>query len=188
MVRTAIPRGALSCWLLPTVAFCLATFASGCASPPGLVIGEECVVNSDCAAPLGCFYGSCRRICVASRDCRAGLRCLIPSGDPSGACQLPTEANCTLSSHCPGEFVCVFGTCTSACVEDRDCAVAGALCEEEAPGVTACREPLAELCIYDSDCPVPYACAADQTCRLECAEDRDCSPPRICVESLCQLP
>jgi hypothetical protein len=151
-----------------------------------LRIGEQCSLNTDCAAPLACRLGRCRRQCVDSRDCGAGLRCLLVERDVGGACQLPEEATCALTSDCTDGLVCQFGTCTTACVEDRDCPP-GATCEEDS-GMRACQEPLTELCIYDSDCPTPLVCNFEQQCVTECEEDRDCPRPRICRAQRCELP
>lgn len=155
---------------------------------PRLNAGAECALNSDCAPPLICGLERCRRQCVDSRDCGAGLICLA-IGDQGGACQLPEEAACTLTSGCTTGLECRFGTCTTACVEDRDCTM-GATCEPDmAAGANACIEPVTELCIYNSDCPEPLVCGRDQLCHLECAEDRDCSRNRFCAlpGNLCEL-
>ncbi len=146
------------------------------------VLGSECSLNSDCATPLVCTLQRCRRQCLDSRDCGAGLLCLRrPEGN---ACQLEQEASCGLTSDCGGELVCSFGTCTTECIEDRDC-VAGATCESDGAR-NSCVEPTAEACVYDSDCPAPYVCARDQQCHIECNEDRDCRAPRQCVLNVCQ--
>lgn len=153
---------------------------------PGLNTGGECTLNTDCADPLVCRLERCRRQCVDSRDCGAGLLCLH-IGDLGGACQLPDERTCTLTSDCREGLICRLGTCTTECAEDRDCAP-GASCMVDEAGDRACVEPVAELCVYDSDCPAPLVCTEEQRCELECAEDRDCAAPRVCVESVCQLP
>ncbi len=156
--------------------------AAGCNSRPDLTLGEECVLNSDCAAPLGCRLGQCRRLCISSRDCGIGFHCIAMPGETSGACQLDAETECVMSSECRSPLVCSFGTCSTECFEDRDC-VAGSICVEG-----TCTEPIDELCVYTSDCPPPYVCAPDQTCQYECVEDRDCLAPRTCVANLCELP
>ncbi|MGE0790624.1 MAG: hypothetical protein AB7S26_33405 [Sandaracinaceae bacterium] len=151
---------------------------------PSPNMGAECSLNSDCGEPLVCGLGRCRRQCLDSRDCGAGLRCLA-MGD-SSSCQLTTEVSCTLTSDCTGGLVCTFGTCSTACVTDRDCPP-GATCQAVDGSTNACVEVLAELCIYDSDCPEPLVCGSTQQCELECREDRDCDAPRHCVLNLCQL-
>ncbi|RLB52179.1 MAG: hypothetical protein DRJ42_15520 [Deltaproteobacteria bacterium] len=166
---------------------------ASCSARPLPVLGEDCSINTDCAAPLGCRIGACRRLCVESRDCGAGLRCLIREGESSGGCQLPEEAVCALNTDCPDGFSCIFATCTVTCAEDADCPVPGSLCLEEEPegsGVFGCNEPLDEACIYDSDCPVPYSCAVDGSCQFECRDDgsdRDCPYPRECRMNICEL-
>lgn len=159
--------------------------AMGC-DRPELRTGAECSLNSDCAEPLVCGLERCRRQCVDSRDCGAGLRCLNV-GSLGGGCQLPDEAVCTLTSQCGPGLECRFGTCTTACVTDRDCPP-GASCQFDAEaGANACVEPIAELCIYNSDCPEPLVCGRDQRCHRECVNDRDCTSERTCVENLCVL-
>lgn len=168
----------------------LGVLAAGCDRPP-LTIGVGCVLNTDCDHPLVCGLERCRRQCVDSRDCGAGLLCL-QIGDRGGACQLPDEVMCSLTSDCDPGLVCRFGTCTTECVEDRDCRP-GASCElDEGADGMACVEPVTDLCVYNSDCPPPRVCNDDQRCVLECDEstppNRDCPEPRICVEHRCVLP
>jgi hypothetical protein len=158
-------------WLhLATILFA----CTACSERPQLTLGEECVINSDCSAPLGCRLGQCRRLCTTSRDCGAGYRCVAVAGEESGICQLPEDTRCALTSDCPPPLVCAGGTCTSECVEDRDC-IAGAMCSD-----SACVEVSDESCIYTSDCDPPFVCAFDQTCQYECLGDVDCTSPRIC--------
>lgn len=185
MVKTTLIPLAALLWL-----------TTSCAPRVDPVVGEGCEINTDCAFPLGCGYGTCRRVCIESRDCGAGLRCLIDRGETSGVCQLPEESRCTLNSECPRGFECVHATCTLNCSVDADCTVPGSVCVEEivdgvGTGLLGCQEPLDELCIYDSDCPAepfPFVCAFDGTCQIECNEPRDCVNPRMCVENLCVLP
>lgn len=168
-----------------------------CSERPELVLGEGCAINTDCSSPLGCRIGACRRICMESRDCGAGLRCLIELGETSGGCQLEEEAICTNNSECPGGFDCVHATCTLICVEDSDCPVPGSVCAPEDPddpmSPVGCHEPLDELCIYDSDCPdTPflYVCAFDGTCQKECDVEgsaRDCPRGHVCRLNICQF-
>lgn len=164
----------------------LITLSSAC-DRPVFYVGEDCILNTDCVQPLVCRLDRCRLQCVDSRDCGAGLLCL-QIGEEGGVCQLPEEATCALASECTTGLDCRFGTCTTACVEDRDCGP-GATCAAD-DGATACHEPEVELCIYDSDCPFPNVCGPDQLCRLECLDDRDCMSPRCCnlANNLCVLP
>jgi hypothetical protein len=151
--------------------------------------GEGCSINSDCVDPLVCVIDVCRRQCVDSRDCGAGLRCIVPMGSElGGGCQLPEEARCALTSDCRNPaLVCQNTTCTTPCRDDRDCAL-GARCTMDAMGVAGCYEETTELCIDDSDCPAMEICDRDQICRPECLSDRDCTAPRTCVAQLCELP
>ena len=166
----------------------LAALAGLACDRPSFVLGQGCEINSDCASPLVCVIGFCRRQCVDSRDCGAGLRCLVATGSPAGGgCQLEHERSCALTSECSTGLVCQSETCTTACAEDRDCAH-GATCTVDTAGQRACHEAVAELCVYPSDCPPPMICGSDQLCRLECVGDRDCTTPRFCVANLCELP
>lgn len=146
---------------------------------PRFNAGGSCALNTDCAEPLVCGLERCRRQCLDSRDCAAGLLCLrVEAG--LGVCQLPEEVRCSLSSECTEGLACRFGTCTTECVEDRDCP-AGASCQMDATqNARACIERSTEDCIYNSDCGPPLVCGPDQRCRYECMEDRDCDPLRSC--------
>lgn len=157
--------------------------ATGC-SRPDLVVGDGCTLNTDCAEPLVCGFNYCRKQCLDSRDCGAGLVC-FPLGDGSGygVCQLPDETDCALSSDCPSGLICSFGTCTTECMTDRDC-VDTATCVST-DGVGACEEAILDLCLYNSDCPSPLVCWPDQACRFECLADRDCLDTELCVGNLC---
>lgn len=160
---------------------------------PQFVVGEECELNSDCADPLVCVLRACRRQCVDSRDCGAGSICLRDDTSPlGGGCQLEHERMCSLTSECrtPSQketgLICQNGTCTTPCLEDRDC-VEGARCTTDDTETIGCFEPERELCLYASDCPEPMICDVNQVCRLECLSNADCTRPRMCVNSLCEL-
>jgi hypothetical protein len=154
---------------------------------PRFVTGESCEINTDCAEPLVCAIDACRRACVTSRDCGAGLICLISVGSTfGGACQLDTERSCLYSSDCTMGLLCQNGTCTTECLTERDC-LDHATCDEDDAGVRACHDENREACVYNTDCPAPLICDHDQICRLECLTDRDCTTPRHCVASLCEL-
>jgi len=147
---------------------------------PQFTSGARCTLNTDCAEPLVCGLERCRRQCIDSRDCAAGLLCLRVDGTATGVCQLPEEVVCALSSECTEGLACRFGTCTTECVEDRDCP-AGSSCQlDETEGTRGCVEAIPELCVYNSDCGPPLICSEDQRCRYECMVDRDCDPLRAC--------
>ncbi len=174
---------------LAPLAFCALTLLPGC---PKSFLGDGCGRNSDCMDPLICEAGRCRRECIDSRECAAGLLCLQVA-EGVGVCQLPAETSCSLTSECEAGLVCNFGTCTTACVEDRDCGE-GAQCKHEDPedpeSPTACIEVLTEACIYNSDChdpetnPTFMICDERQRCRYECIDSNDCEPPDICMRDL----
>lgn len=169
----------------PSIVAAMLVLLLGC-ERPRLNTGAECALNTDCASPLICGLERCRRECVDSRDCGAGLLCLA-IGDQGGACQLPEEADCTLTSECTRGLECRFGTCTTACATDRDCPLS-ATCELDGD-VNACIEQVTELCIYTSDCPPLLVCGRDQLCHRECREDRDCPSDRFCdvTTNLCEM-
>jgi hypothetical protein len=164
---------------MKTIALALfALLAAGC-DRPGVSSGGMCGLNSDCMDPLVCGLERCRRQCLDSRDCAAGLSCLL-IGDLGGVCQLPDERECSLTSDCTPGLACRFGTCTTECVQDRDCPPGAECLLDEGEGEMACVEISDELCIYNSDCEGFYICGPDQRCRHECEADVDCDALRFC--------
>lgn len=153
--------------------------ALGCTARPGFSLGDDCALNTDCAAPLVCRLGRCRTECIESVDCGYGLECYYDTmiSTTSGGCQLDDEHECNQNSDCPAGLVCTFATCTVQCVDDRDCAPDSA-CVVQASG-NACVSTT-NSCIYTSQCPAPLICGPEEICRLECRVDRDCVPPRTC--------
>jgi hypothetical protein len=161
------------------IAFALLAL-TGC-ERPSVNVGSACSLNTECDAPLVCELGRCRRQCVDSRDCAAGLLCLSV-GEMGGACQIDDEADCALSSDCGEHLACRFETCTTECADDRDCPP-GASCKMDTEAMSlACVEAVPELCIYNSDCPEGLVCNEDQQCVRECLSDRDCEDDRQCDE------
>lgn len=152
---------------------------AACSERPDFTPGTECELNTECAAPLVCRLGRCRVECRARRDCAAGLEC-VRDDRGLGVCQLREETECERNSDCPDPLVCRFGSCTNACVDDRDC-ISGARCVASPDGGRACRDQAEEQCERNSDCPEPYICAADEHCREECREDRDCRDGNVCL-------
>ncbi|HJL19033.1 MAG TPA: hypothetical protein RMH99_25445 [Sandaracinaceae bacterium LLY-WYZ-13_1] len=157
----------------------LALAASGCTVEARKVLGDQCDLNSDCAAPLVCGLGRCRKECVASRDCALGLRCILLQDPTLGVCQLEEETTCTLDSDCPEPLVCTDLGCMNECAEDRDCA-AGQVCDDDG----RCAELVEELCVYDSDCPYPLICSDRLQCEVECVDAADCDDGRACVQAV----
>ena len=170
----------------PTVLVLALVLAAAC-DRPGFTVGVECTLNSDCGDPLVCRLERCRRQCVDSRDCGAGLLCLRV-GDQGGVCQLPSERECDLSDECPAPLVCRFQTCTTECAENRDCPPGATCAAEGDAGVLACMEVITESCVYDSDCPGIYLCNDDQRCVPECREARDCAEGWSCIAETCVAP
>ena len=176
MILSSLPPGKLA--LALGVAAML--LGSGCTERASFTIGDECDLNSQCASPLVCRIGRCRIECKTDIDCGIGLACYFEPDagvEESGGCQLDDENECSLDSDCSAGLVCKFGTCTVACLDDRDCAPGSACVEQN--GAFACVSTN-DSCIYNSDCPEPLICGPEQSCRLECREDRDCVTPRTC--------
>ncbi len=99
--------------------------ASSCtlldADPAGL--GDECLFNGDCAAPLVCAGRRCRAPCRDDRDCVNGWRCLSAGDGARRVCLPPDDRGyCALSGDCPQPFVCgADGRCGEQCREAADC-------------------------------------------------------------------
>jgi len=157
----------------------LAALALGaCSERPAFVPGDECELNTDCTTPFVCRLGRCRNECRAQRDCGAGLEC-VRDELGLGACQLPEETDCELTSDCPQGFVCHFRRCTNECVTDRDCPP-GAHCRSD-DGVLGCRDESTMECELNSDCGGDLICGVDERCRVPCRTDWDCSDGRSCL-------
>ncbi len=172
--RTHLP------WLL-----CAHLAAAACARPD-FEPGGECELNTECAASLVCRLGRCRVECRAQRDCPLGLDC-VRDPDGLGACQLPSEASCTLASDCADPFlVCRHGRCTNACETNRDCPP-GARCEADESGMRGCRDAYEDECMLNSHCDAVDArliCAPDHRCREQCHTDRDCRDGTVCLDTM----
>ncbi len=96
-------------------------FGHGCGGSDTPKPGATCVLNSECNNPLSCTYGRCHVICVDSRDCKDGGRC-VKSMEGGTVCLLPEEDKCTLDSDCKIPLVCGRDLkCRNQCKEDRDC-------------------------------------------------------------------
>lgn len=162
-------------------------------------IGDGCLINSDCTAPLKCAFRRCHTECETTRDCPLGQRC-VASDRPFHVCQFEDEAKCSNNASCPSPMVCgVDGECRDQCKTSYDC-IGGQVC---ASGACADTEELVDgglppaegggagggssggvPCAYTSECPVPYVCRAS-VCQLECLGDRDCAAGQRCVGNLC---
>jgi hypothetical protein len=159
--------------------------AAGCGIDSRFALGSQCSLSSECDAPLVCRLERCRKQCAASRDCAAGLRCLVAQ-DGSGVCQLEEETTCLLDEDCPSTLICNPNNmqCGNECEPEeegssasRDCP-SGELCVD-----SRCIPPTDEPdCILTSDCDPPLICRERQ-CVVECAENIDCTdePGQLCV-------
>ena len=88
----------------------------GSKPPPG----KPCLVNSECASPLSCSYGTCHVTCVEARDCPTGQDCIAAA--KGNVCQEPAEKHCDYHSDCPSPLYCALDRqCRSQCHHDIDC-------------------------------------------------------------------
>lgn len=203
MRRQLIP--ALALFVLPAIAF------GACSDDePSLIslLGEGCLLNSDCETGLVCVFERCHIECNDSTDCPVDeegerLRCVIGE-KPEHVCQLADESKCAYHSECPGLQICgPDGRCRDQCQDDRDC-VSGQICADQG----ACAEPgevdeEGELtgevpppdqqtgfpCTYDSQCEdanndpdhpdLVYVCR-NGGCNVACYDDVDCEPGFFC--------
>ncbi|MFO0571406.1 MAG: putative metal-binding motif-containing protein [Polyangiaceae bacterium] len=93
--------------------------------------GSPCKLNSDCAAPLVCRFGTCEPECKADVDCTNGKHCVnqscvysAPDGAPPGY-----GTPCTHTSQCSSGLVCVpGGVCAYECLNSGDCDMAAGFC------------------------------------------------------------
>jgi hypothetical protein len=169
------------------------------------VIGEGCLINSDCSDNLVCVFRRCHVACTTTKDCpkdgkNRQLKCVIGER-PDHVCQLPSEVDCAYNSECPLKQVCgVDGTCRDQCSADRDC-IKPQTCETgtcaEAEELKDGKLPTAmqpagqktgQPCSYTSECPSGLACVAGQ-CNFQCFEDRDCIDEALfdCKGNVCIL-
>lgn len=163
---------------------------SACEPVQPRAIGAQCRLTSECDAPLVCRLELCRVECSTSRDCAAGLDCLLDN-EGFGACQDPSETDCALDSDCPELLTCVMGRCSNECNADEDCPP-GARCyviEDPAPitpttctagAICGCIDRERTPCVYNEDCPALTICAPDQRCRDECISTADCRFGTVC--------
>jgi hypothetical protein len=154
----------------------LALLLVGCADAQKRHLGEECDLNSDCAAPLTCRLARCRVECFETRDCPIESGC-IRDNEGFGVCLLVDETACDLDSDCLEHLVCAAGQCINECIENRDC-TPGTTCDEGACVDTA----RAMRCNYHPDCEEPLVCVAG-SCRFECRSDRDCRGDFVCEKT-----
>lgn len=164
-------------WRLPACVL-VASVVAAC-STEKLSLGSGCARTSECDTPLVCRLARCRNECNTTRDCAAGLSCVLDQ-DGLGACQLPDDRACAQDSDCAGVLVCRERQCVNACAEDRDCPT-GAACEGG-----GCIDRQGRACTRHVECEsAGLVCALDQRCRQECLNSRDCRFGTQCVGSVC---
>ena len=167
----------VSAWVAALALVCL---AGGCTTEK-LGTGARCERNSECAAPLVCRLDRCRRECNTTRDCPAGLACVL-DGQGIGACQVSADKSCARQSDCPDPLVCRFTQCTNACNTDVDCP-AGSFCMTD-PSGNACIDPSGKPCVHHEECSAAgQTCALDGRCRDECVNHRDCRFGSFCCDN-----
>lgn len=178
--------------LLPALLGTGVLLSAGCEGEEVAVamLGEGCLLNTDCNTPLVCAFRRCHTECKDSRDCSAGQRC-VQSDRPYRVCQLDDERACAYNSECPSSQVCaVDGQCRDQCAADRDC-VPEQVC---ATGTCAAPEELTDgnllpavdapqttgqPCAYNSECPADLVCR-EGLCNYECLGDVDCDTYGTC--------
>jgi len=166
-----------------------------CASEPSAIslLGDGCLLDSDCEGALICVHRVCHDICGENRDCPDGQRCV--RGGPAGnVCQQPEMALCVRNSDCPeGQACAVDGECRDECREDVDC-VTGHVCvsgtcateDELVDGELPSNGTLSEgaPCTLNSQCPADQTCVEGK-CLFECINDVDC-PSQQCIDNYCR--
>lgn len=161
------------------------------------VLGQHCLINSDCNDPLVCAFEACHAECVKSRDCDGGARC-VAAARPYKVCLLDEERRCERKSDCPDGLDCgVDGECRDTCATANDCVedqlcVSGTCADADEldengqltpkPGASSGSE--GSPCVYVSDCSAALLCR-NQACLPECKADKDCGLHQICQETRC---
>jgi hypothetical protein len=103
------------------------TSCGGDDDAPPTKLAEPCQQNSQCGGDLICALGRCHAVCVNSKDCPAGQRCV--KTEMTTACQLPIESKCSYDTDCQVPLVCgIDRSCRNMCQGDRDC-LTGQFCD-----------------------------------------------------------
>jgi hypothetical protein len=135
-------------------------------------VGYRCEPSVAQCVPLS---GSCERVrqCATSADCPAGRTCT-----PAFIC----AAGCQGDEACPGDQVCVTGSCIEPCDSAADCP-APAECVDR-----RCRVPGGCLTSVDCEEAETFCDVATNRCVPGCEVDEDCLDGfRECVSGRCQL-
>jgi hypothetical protein len=182
-----------------------AVVATSCDDDPDAIslLGDGCLLNSECNEGLVCVFRRCHIECATSGDCPIGsdgnrLRCVVGE-KPASICQLEDERACQYHSECPGDQICgPDGECRDQCKDDRDCvsdqSCAGGVCadpDELDPEGQLQGEPPPEgqetgyPCVYDSECEGlspegPAFVCKDGGCNYGCYTNVDCEPNFTC--------
>jgi hypothetical protein len=88
---------------------------------------------------------------------------------------------CTTTSECLTDLVCVFSHCHQRCERDKDCPDV-ARCVAGGDG-HVCQLPEALACSADDDCNGRQVCGVDDECRDPCASTDDCTEGQLCAQS-----
>ena len=167
---------------------------------------SPCIYNTDCPPALNCAVDlHCHAECVTNRDCVSGQLCA------SGSCANPLEvtdagmlvpsttdagtsgaAHCFYNTDCTAPLVCKSGACLAECRSIRDCRL-GEDCDKGScvllpPGgvMTDGGSGSGTSCLLNSDCPGSEICGADNHCRHECVQARDCAADACCYQRSCR--
>lgn len=165
--------------------------------------GEDCTLNSECAAGSWCHQGLCKAraevsLCPggSSDECPDGLRC----NATNFVCE--EDLGCAVNEDCSAQEVCNTGShqCVPRCTVETaaDVCSGGEKCVAErcvqcetaaecGPGLlcdAAGRCAAEDRCYTNRDCPVPTVCFVETGACLPkpppCASDEECSADRRC--------
>lgn len=158
------------------------------------LLGEGCLLDSDCDGDLVCVFRRCHVECAETPDCvERGLDSICVLGDkPTNVCLLPDELGCDATSSCPGDTVCGRDEiCRDPCASDGDClrgqtCLKGTCADVEGEGLGDAspllnddKGGLEATCRYNSECLTPLACRGG-ICEQECLTARDCPDGATC--------
>ncbi len=179
--------------LASTLGLGVLLFASaGCPGSSLASLGEACSgtgrgTASGCRAGLTCSFNRCRDRCETSRDCDAGLRCLV--GDTGNVCSLPVEDTCRAASDCTSGLECARGECRTQCADDTECGTGGTCASGTCTEPVSVSMPDGSPCTSDEGCRGGSVCALDR-CRPSCAAG--CDRSSRCLSDMgvlgCSLP
>ena len=131
----------------------------------------QCLKSSDCSSGGHCLGNRCVTFttCNDSRDCKTDQVC-----DPKrGLC-----FQCIATTDCASGQACVNNACVAAptCQASSDCGAK--VCDTDKK---TCVE-----CLADGDCKADTQHCVQNTCRVACTSDKQCTPQgMLCDNSIC---